>query len=150
MLAKMNIRIIAVLFIVVVLIGLYAALSFNDGSRRDQPTGVLLAAPPQYTSLNRELKPMTTNLAARQLLKSIQAAPATKKFALKYLDDGDEKLLLVDLTADLIYKNAFNANGTIVQTTWRGSAKRRLSHAAISGDLNPEGLEGPSSRNLYH
>ena len=146
----MNIRMIAVFFIVVILIGIYAALSLDSTVEQDKPTGVLLAAPPDYSLLSRTVEAMSINEAAIRLLNSLDDMPEQKKVALKYLQDGTEQLLLVDTGEDVIYNNAFNANGTIVQTTWRGSARQRLITAGRDGNLSPEGLEGPSRRNLYH
>ncbi len=129
-----------------------ASIPNNGDKKLSDLSGVILAPPQGYTivALENQGRELTDRQAAQELQGLIERYPAEKKLALKFSHSGADGYIMVDLEKDFIQKIAANEFGTVVQTTWRGSARERLRWRLANGDFTPEGFAEPVSRNLYH
>lgn len=145
-------KVVAAVFVLFFGLMVYAAFSGNSDSTRDDLSGVIIAPPQDFFIIPVENNGQEFSLkaAALELEKAIQFHPEIKKIALQYQIGDADNYFLLDLNENTIQNTAKNEYGTIVQTTWIGSAIQRIQWCKSNGDFTPEGLSAPESRNLYH
>lgn len=114
------------------------------GRPAEGPAGVLLTPPPGYVIVERG--EMAPGAAAAELVNQIQNAD---KVGLKFQRNGSAVYWLADVSGDQLEELA-GANGTRVQTVWRGGLRQRLAWARGHGGFAAPGLAAPEQKNLYH
>jgi hypothetical protein len=114
------------------------------GRSAEGPAGVLLTPPPGYVIVARG--EMAPGAAAAELGDQIQHAD---KVGLKFERNGSITYWLADVSGDQLEELA-GANGTRVQTVWRGGLRERLAWGRAHGSFAAPGLPPPEQKNLYH
>ncbi len=136
----------------VVLLGALAAfgwffVSQLGSGRTDELAGVILAAPPDYSIVERgELAPTA---AASELAAQVERAGAGK-VGLKFERQGAVVYWLADIEGDVLEERSAGPAGTRLQTVWPGRLRERLGWARTHGDFNVPGLPPAERKNLYH
>ena len=134
------------------LLGALAALGWFFVSQlgsgpADEPPGVLLAPPPDYSVVERgELAPA----AAAAELESQVLRAGSGKVGLRFERGGSTVYWLADIDGDLLEERSAGPSGTRLQTVWRGRIRERLRWARANGDFSSPGLPPPERKNLYH
>ncbi len=116
------------------------------GRPAEGPAGVLLTPPPGYALVERG--EMTPTVAAAELADQVKAS-RTDRVGLKFQRNGSTVYWLADVSGDQLEELA-GANGTRVQTVWRGGLRQRLAWGRGHGDFAAPGLPAPEQKNLYH
>ena len=101
------------------------------GRQAEGPAGVLLTPPPGYVIVERG--EMAPGVAAAELADQIQASRADR-VGLKFQRNGSAVYWLADVSGDQLEELA-GANGTRVQTVWRGGLRQRLAWGRDHGDF---------------
>ena len=139
----------------VLAIGLYSWYYIStpaDSSKPSHLSGVIITAPPEFFVVATENpgEDLSTQEAADEIENILIKYPAPGRIGLKYSSGGGDAYLLVDRYEETIQQLAANANGTAVQTTWKGNIDQRIQWCKEHGDFTVEGLPEPITRNLYH
>ncbi len=113
----------------------------------DELAGVLLAAPPDYSVVDRgELAPTT----AAAELESRALQPGAGKVGIRFKRQGAEVYWLADPAADVLEERSAGTSGTRLQTVWKGGMRQRLAWARANGGFDAPGLSAGERKNLYH
>lgn len=124
--------------------GWFFVSQLGAGRPAEGPAGVLLTPPPGYVIVERG--EMASGAAATELGNQIQHAD---KVGLKFQRNGSTVYWLADVSGDQLEELA-GANGTRVQTVWRGGLRERLAWGRTQGSFAAPGLPPPEQKNLYH
>lgn len=122
-------------------------LSQLGSKRADEPAGVLIAPPPDYSVVERGA--LTPAAAAAELESQVLRA-GSGKVGLRFEREGSVVYWLADVDGDVLEERSAGPSGTRLQTVWRGQIRERLRWARANGDFTLPGLPPPERKNLYH